>query len=143
MPKKNATKKRTATKRAGKASSISNSSVTPNRANNRGRRLGNNSDIRSLALVKDATVDRYHVMYREIFEPGALDRKTKELIAIAAAAIAGCDGCLIGHIRKAKALGSTMDEMREAVGVAFAVNAATVVDRTDVVAAMLKIGHDE
>ena len=143
MPKKNATKTKTAAKRAAKNPSISNSSVTPNRANNRGRRLGNNSDIRSLALVKDATVDRYHVMYREIFEPGALDRKTKELIAIAAAAIAGCDGCLIGHIRKAKALGSTMDEMREAVGVAFAVNAATVVDRTDVVAAMLKIGHDE
>ena len=108
------------------------------RFNGRGRRLGKREDIQSLALLKNSTIAIYQDFYKEIFKGGALDRKTKELIAIAAASISGCEGCLIGHIRKARALGATSDEIKESVAVAFAVNAATVVDRTDVAAAMVK-----
>ena len=95
-----------------------------------------------MALIKDATRKNYHSTYKEIFESHALDRKTKELIAIAASAITGCEGCLMGHIRRAKALGSTMDEIKEAVGVAFAVSAAAVVDHTDVVSALMNLQEE-
>lgn len=104
-------------------------------ANGRARRLGKRRDIKSLALIKDSTIKIYQEMYKEIFHAGALDRKTKELIAIAASTITGCEGCLNGHLRKARALGATPTEIKEAVAVAFAVNAATVVDRSDVAAA--------
>ncbi len=105
------------------------------------RRLRRPNDIASLALIKESTRRAYHVVYKDIFDSGVVDRRTKELIAIGAAAISGCEGCLIGHIRKAKALGLSMDEVKEAVAVAFSVNAATVVDHSDVVAAIL--GLDE
>jgi len=103
------------------------------------RSLGRPKDVPSLALIKDQTRKNYHATYKEIFQDGALDRKTKELIAIAASAITGCEGCLIGHIRRAKALGASMDEIKEAIGVAFSVNAASVVDHTDVVAALMNL----
>lgn len=109
----------------------------------RAKRLGRPQEVRSLALITQGTKDTYQVCYKEIYKAGTLDRKTKELIAIAAAAITGCQGCLMGHIRKARALGATMEQIKEAVGVAFSVNAATVVDHTDVVAAMLGLTGDE
>lgn len=108
----------------------------------RPRRLGRPREVPSLALIKESTKAKYYETYKDIFEPGALDRKTKELIAIAAAAVSGCQGCLVGHIRKAKALGATMDEIKESVGVAFSVGAASVVDNSDVAAALLNLPEE-
>lgn len=106
--------------------------------------LGRPRDVASLALVNETTRDIYHECYREIFvKERALDRKTKELIAIAASTVSGCQGCLNGHLRKARALGVPAEQIKEAVAVAFAVNAATVVDRTDVAAAMLKLEDED
>lgn len=109
----------------------------------RAKRLGRPQKVKSLALIKKSTKDAYYECYRDIFAEGALDRRVKELIAIGAASVTGCQGCLMGHIRKARALGITTDEIKEAVGVAFSVNAATVVDHTDVVAAMLNLSDDD
>lgn len=109
----------------------------------RAKRLGRPHEVRSLALINEGTKRVYQECYKEIYRNGTLDRKTKELIAIAAAAITGCQGCLMGHIRKARALGATMEQIKEAVGVAFSVNAASVVDQTDVAAAMLGFTGDE
>lgn len=109
-----------------------------NHSNARTRRtLGKRKDIPSLALVNEATTQAYHEVYKVVFGRGALDRKTKELIAIGAAAVTGCQGCLTGHLRKARALGVSREEIEEAIGVAFSVNAATVVDRADIAAAAL------
>jgi len=57
-------------------------------------------------LTKAATVD------------GALDPKTKELIALAIGIAARCDGCLAYHARAAARLGATREEIVETVGVA-------------------------
>lgn len=107
-------------------------------AKSRNRRLGRRDDIVSLALLTSKATAIYQDFYKEIFRASALDRKTKELIAIAASSISGCEGCLVGHVRKARALGASEEEIKESVAVAFAVNAATVVDRTDVAAAVAK-----
>ncbi len=106
------------------------------------RSLGKRKDIPSLALVNEATTRAYHEVYKVVFSRGKLDRKTKELIAIGAAAVSGCQGCLAGHLRKARALGVTREEIEEAIGVAFSVNAATVVDRADIAAASLALDED-
>lgn len=50
--------------------------------------------------------------------PGALDSKTKELIALAVGIAARCDGCLAYHARAAGKFGATRDEILETIAVA-------------------------
>ena len=49
--------------------------------------------------------------------PGALDSKTKELIALAIGITARCDGCLAYHARAAARHGATREEVVETIGV--------------------------
>ncbi|MFR9749736.1 carboxymuconolactone decarboxylase family protein [Nocardia sp. 004] len=53
------------------------------------------------------------------FTPGALDRKTKELIAMAIGVVEGCDGCIASHGQAAAQAGATRQEAAEAIGVTF------------------------
>ncbi len=53
------------------------------------------------------------------FAPGALDRKTKELIALAIGVVEGCDGCIASHGQAAARAGATRQEAAEALGVTF------------------------
>lgn len=50
--------------------------------------------------------------------PGALDEKTKELIAMAIGVAARCDACLGFHAKALVRLGATAEEFREMLGVA-------------------------
>ena len=50
--------------------------------------------------------------------PGALDEKTKELIAMAIGVAARCDACLGFHAKALVRLGATPEEFREMLGVA-------------------------
>jgi len=50
-------------------------------------------------------------------QPGALDAKTKELIALAIGITARCDGCLAYHARAAARLGASREEILEVIGV--------------------------
>src|SRR3990167_1166860 len=49
---------------------------------------------------------------------GALDKKTKELIAIALAVAARCDGCIGLHMQTVIKLGATRAELLETLGMA-------------------------
>ena len=51
--------------------------------------------------------------------PGALDARTKELIALAIGVVHGCDGCIASHAKGAARAGATKQEAAEAIGVAF------------------------
>lgn len=53
------------------------------------------------------------------FADGALDRKTKELIALAIGVVEGCDGCVASHGQAAARAGATPQEAAEAIGVTF------------------------
>lgn len=76
----------------------------------------------------------YFKFYKETYKPSVIDRKTKELIAISASLAAKCQGCLEGHIRKALKFGATREEISETIAIAIGVNAAAVVDLTDIAA---------
>lgn len=55
----------------------------------------------------------------KLFEgEGSLDKKTRELVALAAAAALGGQYCMKEHIRNAAALGATKDEILEALEIA-------------------------
>ena len=56
------------------------------------------------------------------FQDGALDTKTKELIALAIAVIERCDGCIASHAEGAAKAGASRQEAAEAIGVAFLMN---------------------
>ena len=51
-------------------------------------------------------------------KPGALDTKTKDLIALAISISSRCDGCIASHARGAAKQGATEAEVAEAIGVA-------------------------
>jgi AhpD family alkylhydroperoxidase len=50
---------------------------------------------------------------------GALDARTKELIALAIAVVEGCDGCIASHAQSAVRAGATRQEAAEAIGVTY------------------------
>jgi len=58
-------------------------------------------------------------MSRASLASGALERKTKELIALAIGIVAGCDGCIASHAQGAVRAGATKEEAAEAIGVTF------------------------
>lgn len=55
--------------------------------------------------------------HKASFTPGALDTKTKELIALAIAVSTRCDGCIASHSQGAARAGATRQEAAEAIGV--------------------------
>jgi len=54
--------------------------------------------------------------------PGALDTKTKELIALAIAVSKQCDGCIASHARGAARAGATEDEVTDMLAVVVLMN---------------------
>jgi AhpD family alkylhydroperoxidase len=56
-------------------------------------------------------------LHASAFARGALDTKTKELIALAIAVIERCDGCIASHAEGAVRAGATRQEAAEAIGV--------------------------
>ncbi len=88
----------------------------------------------SYTMVDPRFREIYFQFYKETYKPSVLDRKTKELVAIAASLAARCQGCLEGHIKKALKFGATREEISESIAIAIGVNAAAIVDLTDIAA---------
>ena len=95
--------------------------------------------IGSYSMVDPRFREIYFEFYKETYRPSVLDRKTKELVAISASLAAKCQGCLEGHIKKALKFGATREEISETIAIAMGVNAAAVVDLTDIAADNLGI----
>ena len=52
--------------------------------------------------------------------PGALDGKTKQAVAIALSVMAKCEPCVKSHIKKARQMGFSQEELDEAAWMAIA-----------------------
>jgi AhpD family alkylhydroperoxidase len=99
---------------------------------------------RSMSMIEPRLRGIYLKFYKEsYYSPSALDLKTKELIAIGCSLIAKCDGCIEGHIRKARELGLSKEEISDAISVAIGIAAASVLDESDKVAIKLDLHHFE
>jgi len=70
---------------------------------------------RELAPDTQAAFDAFS---RLVFADGALDTKTKQLIAVAVAHVTQCPYCIQGHTKAARRAGATAQELMEAVWVA-------------------------
>ncbi|MCQ6963512.1 carboxymuconolactone decarboxylase family protein [Methanolobus chelungpuianus] len=67
-----------------------------------------------------------------IFKDGALDARTKELIAVAASVLLKCERCTEIHSQRAMAGGATKDELAEAIAVAMFISAGSTLHWTDI-----------
>ncbi len=64
------------------------------------------------------TMKAWHDFSRQVFADGALDRKTKQLIAVAVAHVTQCPYCIKGHTEGALKDGASEQEIMEAIWVA-------------------------
>ena len=62
--------------------------------------------------------DAFEAFSKAVFAEGALDEKTKQLIAVAVAHTTQCPYCIQGHTRLAHRAGATDEQVMEAVWVA-------------------------
>jgi AhpD family alkylhydroperoxidase len=62
------------------------------------------------------TLAGFSAMSKAALADGALDKKMKELIALAIGAAKQCDGCIGFHTKALKRLGATDDEVAETLG---------------------------
>lgn len=93
----------------------------------------------SYTMVENRMRRIYFQFYKETYKTSSIDRKHKELIAIAASLGFKCQGCLKGHIEKALQYGATREEISETICIAMGVGAASVVDQTDIAAEIMEL----
>jgi AhpD family alkylhydroperoxidase len=71
-------------------------------------------------------IPQVYAGYKELHDaalaPGALDARTKELIALAIAVSKECDGCIAAHAHAAVQHGASPQEAAETIGVTFLMN---------------------
>lgn len=61
---------------------------------------------------------KFQEFSKAVFADGALDAKTKQLIAVAVAHTTQCPYCIQGHTKAATRAGATAEELMEAIWVA-------------------------
>ena len=76
------------------------------------------SNLKVLRKDVSDTMQGFSAMAQAATRDGALDRKTKELIALALGVAAHCDGCIGFHMDALVKLGVTREEVEEVLGMA-------------------------
>lgn len=74
-------------------------------------------DLRSGEGVADV-MKSFSAMAQNATKAGALDAKTKELLALAIGVAVRCDDCIAFHAKAAAQLGATREEIMETLGMA-------------------------
>jgi AhpD family alkylhydroperoxidase len=77
-----------------------------------------NQNLASLRTDLPDVMKGFSDMARAATRDGALDKKTKELIALALGVAAHCDACIAFHVQTLVKLGATKAEIEEALGMA-------------------------
>jgi len=75
-------------------------------------------DLRKLRQDIPDTMKGFSALAQAATRDGALDKKTKELIALAIGIASHCDGCIGFHTEALVKLGATRQEVEETLGVA-------------------------
>jgi AhpD family alkylhydroperoxidase len=72
----------------------------------------------TLAAAQPAVMETFEKFHQAAGATGALDRKIKELMALAISITHGCDDCIAHHVHDAIEAGATREEFADALGVA-------------------------
>lgn len=77
-----------------------------------------NSWMEKLGVEIPDVMKGFGALHESSLKSGALDRKTKELIALGIAITVRCDGCISFHVHDAMQAGASKGEIAETVSVA-------------------------
>ncbi len=80
---------------------------------------------RSLSAAIPDTWHGFAELHRNAVAEGALPARVKELMALVAAVVKQCDGCIAYHAKAAARRGATPEEVAEALGVALLMDGGT------------------
>ncbi len=72
-------------------------------------------------------IKRFFALDTQAYEQGALDKKTKELIGLAASTVLRCDDCITYHIKQCVEVGVTREEFLDAFNVALVVGGSITI----------------
>ena len=75
-------------------------------------------DLKKLRNDIPETMQAFSALAKAATRDGALDKKTKELIALSIGIATRCDGCIGFHTEALVRLGATRQEVEEALGMA-------------------------
>ena len=81
------------------------------------RIAGVDGKVGELLKMVPESVKAYGALSKQAQVPGALDTKTKELIALAVSVATRCDGCIAYHARNSVKAGATRQEIAEMLAV--------------------------
>ncbi len=71
-----------------------------------------------IAKQQPSAVNALYKLKHEVFKEGAMSAKEKALTAVSVSCVLKCDACIEVHAKRAKELGATVDQLREAMLVA-------------------------
>jgi len=80
-------------------------------------------------LLKNGNLEmkRFFALDEKTYQPGALDRRTKELLGLVASLVLRCDDCVSYHILQAVRAGVSRRELFEVFNVALVVGGSIVI----------------
>ena len=73
------------------------------------------------------TMEAWSKWNNMVFQSGTLDKKTKELIAVACTYMTRCPYCIEGHAKAAVEAGATKEELAEVIQIAMALSSGAAV----------------
>ncbi len=76
------------------------------------------TDLRALRTAAPEAMKAFGALAQAASAPGALDAKTKELVAIGIAVASRCDDCIAFHVKGAVERGASREEVLETLGMA-------------------------
>ncbi|MBU1049202.1 carboxymuconolactone decarboxylase family protein [Candidatus Bipolaricaulota bacterium] len=88
------------------------------------RRVTLNDQVLSQA---DLTMKRFFALDHDTYGDGALPRKMKELIGLAASTVLRCNDCISYHLIESVEQGATDKEITEALGIALVVGGSITI----------------
>jgi AhpD family alkylhydroperoxidase len=72
-------------------------------------------------------IKRFFALDSRVYEPGALDTPSKELMGLAASMVLRCDDCISYHVIRCREVGLTREQIFEAFSVALVVGGSIVI----------------
>ena len=79
---------------------------------------GLSGEVRNLRSAAPEVMNAFSSLAKSALAQGALDTKTKELIATAISVAIRCDDCIAFHVKAAVERGATREEVLETLGMA-------------------------
>jgi len=70
---------------------------------------------------------RFFALDEQVYKPGALDGKTKELMGLTASLVLRCDDCVAYHLIQSRDAGASREELFETFNIALIVGGSIVI----------------